>query len=277
MKTQEAKDDTVKHFRLRERLLIMWTSHPWRIISLSVVTILSIFLFSLVFSRPTLNISTHCPEILKIVTWNIAAINNNPFEYWVTHQDPEYNRLMEHVQAVMDSPGEYDMEVEKILTNAMFQELYEDMKAAGIDIKGAELSERWHKDLSKRKAISGFLTDHSLGKKRLASMPDRVTNTIQKAEGGVLLRPTAVNCFDGALDSIPDWWRQWRNFMFRTPVRVHGSGEPKMVYKLLAPIPRAKYPALTAEEEAMSVPLQVSLLQPASFDEYAHFLRKQHL
>lgn len=29
---------------------------------------------------------------LNIVTWNIAAVNNNPFEYWVTHHDPGYNR-----------------------------------------------------------------------------------------------------------------------------------------------------------------------------------------
>ena len=24
---------------------------------------------------------------LRVVTWNIAAINNNPFEYWLTHPD----------------------------------------------------------------------------------------------------------------------------------------------------------------------------------------------
>ena len=31
---------------------------------------------------------------VKALTWNIAAINNNPFEYWITADDPSYNQLM---------------------------------------------------------------------------------------------------------------------------------------------------------------------------------------
>ena len=39
------------------------------------------------------------PATLRLATWNIAAINNNPFEYWITHSDPDYNTLMADVQA----------------------------------------------------------------------------------------------------------------------------------------------------------------------------------
>ena len=43
---------------------------------------------------------------LNVVSWNIAAINNNPFEYWITHDDPDYLRLMNDVQArAMRMPG----------------------------------------------------------------------------------------------------------------------------------------------------------------------------
>jgi hypothetical protein len=35
---------------------------------------------------------------LRATTWNIAAVNNNPFEYWVTHPDKAYNKLMADVQ-----------------------------------------------------------------------------------------------------------------------------------------------------------------------------------
>jgi hypothetical protein len=37
---------------------------------------------------------TGVPEkgVLRVATWNIAAINNNPFEYWITHDDADYNR-----------------------------------------------------------------------------------------------------------------------------------------------------------------------------------------
>ena len=40
-----------------------------------------------------------------MATWNIAAINNNPFEYWITHDDADYNALMEGVQSFIDEPG----------------------------------------------------------------------------------------------------------------------------------------------------------------------------
>ena len=42
---------------------------------------------------------------LKTATWNIAAVNNNPFEYWVTHEDAAYNTLMQGVESFIDQPG----------------------------------------------------------------------------------------------------------------------------------------------------------------------------
>ena len=42
---------------------------------------------------------------LKTATWNIAAVNNNPFEYWVTHEDAAYNALMQGVESFIDQPG----------------------------------------------------------------------------------------------------------------------------------------------------------------------------
>jgi hypothetical protein len=34
------------------------------------------------------------PCNLRVATWNVAAVNNNPFEYYITHDDPAYNALM---------------------------------------------------------------------------------------------------------------------------------------------------------------------------------------
>ncbi len=39
--------------------------------------------------------SPEAPDRIDAVTWNIAAINNNPFEFWVSHHDAEYLTLME--------------------------------------------------------------------------------------------------------------------------------------------------------------------------------------
>lgn len=72
------------------------------------------------------------PLKLRVATWNIAAVNNNPFEYWVTHQSDEYAKLMNDVQHFVDSPGERDFYVRDVLTDEMFQQLVLDMKSHGF-------------------------------------------------------------------------------------------------------------------------------------------------
>ena len=64
---------------------------------------------------------------LTVCTWNVAAINNNPFEYWITYdENPLYQKLMvcltlnsdshSHcgqvdLQRVMQSPARMDVPV----------------------------------------------------------------------------------------------------------------------------------------------------------------------
>lgn len=105
--------------------------------------------------------------------------------------------------------------------------------------------------------VSGFLKDPEIGSKRLASMPDRVTNTIQLASGESVFRPTVINCYPEDLGTLNEWFEQWLDFFFDKTVDL-GKGE-KPVYSLLQKILRAKYPAVTAEEEAASIPLQIVL------------------
>jgi len=198
---------------------------------------------------------------LRVVTWNIAAINNNPFEYWITHDDADYNKLMEDVQDFISSPGERDVEVGSVFSASMWAELKALMVARGWE--GVEqVDERWRTDFSRRKIISGFMKDKALGDKRLASMPDRITNTINLASGGAANRPTVINCFAGDMTSLDKWWHEWKNFMFTRPLKLP-SGE-LVPAAMLSRIKRSKYPALTEAEEAISIPLQT--LAQAIFD-----------
>ena len=48
------------------------------------------------------------PTQLNVATWNIAAVNNNPFEYWITHNDPAYVKFMEDIQNFINNPGNLD-------------------------------------------------------------------------------------------------------------------------------------------------------------------------
>ena len=197
----------------------------------------------------------------QVASWNVAAINNNPWEYYMDHPSAKYHEIMEGVQAFVAAPGADDVAVSEVFTDAMMGGLKAKMVAAGIDAGAVASAEAyWASDLRDRKIMSGLLKDDAMGAKRLMSMPDRVTNTIGLADGGVACRPTVINMFEGSLASVEAWWPQWLAFFFDEKVRVYdkkAGAVDRVVASMLAPIPRAKYPALTEAEEAMSVPLQL--------------------
>ena len=209
--------------------------------------------------------SDESTNIIRAASWNIAAVNNNPFEFWISTTDPAYNSLMEGVENFIECP-EMDFPIDCVFSETMFLDLCAELSAqniTGLD----QLEGYWREDFSKRMAISGYLKDKSIGIKRLTSMPDRITNTIHLYNGGVSKRPTVINAYDGgSLGSIDQWWEQWRRFMFHTRVQV-STGDttaakqsqvgPQLVCSLIGPILRSKYPAITVQEQAISVPLQI--------------------
>ena len=203
---------------------------------------------------------------MKIATWNIAAINNNPFEYFIhyPHSDA-YDKLMLGVEQFLTEPGELDVPVASVFTPAMFAELQAAMEKQGW--KGlAEVEAYWNEDIAPRKIVSGFMKDKSLGAKRLMSMPDRVSNTINTVDAGVANRPTVISCYAQDMVEATAWWRAWMRFMFETPVTVEGKKGPTTCSPcgLMVPIKKEKYPAITDAEEAISIPLQALCL--AVFD-----------
>lgn len=99
-----------------------------------------------------------------------------------------------------------------------------------------------------------------MGSKRLASMPDRITNTINVEDGdGQVYRPTVINMYAGDLSTLDQWWNAWEAFMFDNKLKIKGSDgsiEEKAPYEMLQPIKKAKYPDITDQEEVDSLPLQ---------------------
>jgi len=196
----------------------------------------------------------------------MAAINNNPFEYWISTEEQGYIEMMDKVAAFIDDPKEGDIAVSEILTAERFQELKQLMEREGFsEISVEETSILYLKDYKDRKIVSEFLKDKDIGKKRLASMPDRITNTINVVQGEAY-RPTVVNCYEEPLDSMDEWWSSWKSFMFDTTLQLQGGldTQKSKPIKLLKPIKRSKYPAITPAEEAISLPLQTMAL--AIFD-----------
>jgi len=196
------------------------------------------------------------PGGLTVASWNIAAINNNPFEYWVSHDDARYAKLMADFEAFIVAPGARDVPVGEVFTQ--YEELAQSMSSAGWT--GLEaVSQMWKSDLSQRRIVSEFLTDKSLGSKRFVSMPDRITNTINVSNSSQpVCRPTVINQYIGSLGSVQEWWPKWHAFMFQDALEIDVKGKVQTLqpFKMLGKISRAKYPAVTEEEEAISLPLQ---------------------
>ena len=204
-------------------------------------------------------------KIIKAATWNIAAVNNNPFEYWITNEDLNYNKIMSAVSSYIDSPGDMDVLVNEVFTDEMFDELADSMMAANIT-GVSETRIKWKSEYRDRKVISQFIKDGILGKKRLISMPDRVTNTINTVDGAAM-RPSVINCYNsGDLGSIRKWWFQWKKFMFKKKVVIKKKGVDTLINikDMITTIKRSKYPSITKEEEKISIPLQIMCI--AIFD-----------
>jgi hypothetical protein len=71
---------------------------------------------------------------LAITSWNIAAINNNPFEYWITYKEnKEYEKLMINVEKFLEEPGDNDVAINEVFTEEMFSKL--DARMTGVGWK----------------------------------------------------------------------------------------------------------------------------------------------
>jgi hypothetical protein len=215
-------------------------------------------------------------DAVSVVTWNIAAVNNNPFEYWLTISDPAYMNLMVGVENLLERPASRDIKVGEVFTDQMFNDLKEHLKAEGVaGINEVEKS-MWTSGelrLRERRIISEFIKDKSLGAKRLISMPDRVTNTINIVtqrdsvfQPPPSCRPTVINNYDQDVGTMEGWWKAWLDFMFRNAlvVRTRDGSQSQRPFEMLEPIPRTKYPAVTEDEERLARPLQILCL--AIFD-----------
>lgn len=88
--------------------------------------------------------------MLRVATWNVAAINNNPFEYVITHDDPAYNQLMLDVESLIDNPGDLDLTVGQILDESIVLDLFSHLRAEGFN--GVEETvEYWRCNLKDRR------------------------------------------------------------------------------------------------------------------------------
>lgn len=162
---------------------------------------------------------------------------------------------MSAIEEFLEDPGEKDLPVSAVFTDQMFSQLEKRMN----DVGWASVREYWEGDFKNRKIVSGFMKDPLLGSKRLASMPDRITNTINVVGSDEpVCRPTVINMYEGDLSSLSIWWEAWAKFMFHQELTIQNKGETitQHVYEMLQPIKKAKYPDITEAEEKVSLPLQ---------------------
>ena len=96
----------------------------------------------------------HAGKKLTVATWNIAAINNNPFEYWITYKEnPKYEELMVKVESFLEHPGDKDVPVSTVFTENMFSQLDTRLKQVGW----TSVRNYWDEDFKNRKIVDGFM------------------------------------------------------------------------------------------------------------------------
>lgn len=207
------------------------------------------------------------PPRLRLTNWNIAAINRNPWEYYIKHDaDPRYVELMSGIERFIDFPGVFDIAVAQVFTDDMAAELFTQLATVPALAKGVGfVRARWEEDLRNRAIVTGFLKDKALGDKRLISMADRTTNCIDVVDG-LVCRPTVTNAYDVDLPNLAVWWPLWLEFMFQIDIQpiTEKSRASCKVYTRLKPIKKAKYPAIDEVEAEHSLALQALCL--AIFD-----------
>ena len=145
------------------------------------------------------------PNLVSVISWNIAAINNNPFEYWmdpsgskdshVAQAEAAYNRLMTEADSFIakqrEAAADQQIKVKDIMTAVMVDELFQLMGRKGW--VGLEEARHYYEkgtfvcsllialllalfprrplraDVAERGIIAGILFDPKIGKKRLCS------------------------------------------------------------------------------------------------------------
>ncbi len=209
---------------------------------------------------------------IRARTWNVAAINNNPFEYYAsssttttttTGDDDEkstYDAFTRAVEDQLHQEGSGDA-MRDVMTNAMISAVCERARA-GRPSACTETTVRraraHYENRTRSYRVSDFLRDAEIGAKRLCSMPDRVTNTASTATG-TTTRPTVINRYDVDMANEEEWFERWLEYVFER--RVKGiDGTETTMFERFIPIKRAKYPATSEEEEEASIPLQALYL-----------------
>lgn len=113
---------------------------------------------------------------------------------------------MKKIEDFIEFPGDKDIPVKQVFTEQMFSELETRMNQAGW----GNVRSYWENDYQNRKIVSQFMKDGELGSKRLASMPDRITNTINvEGSNEPVCRPTVINMYSDDLGTLNKWWKKW--------------------------------------------------------------------
>jgi hypothetical protein len=153
------------------------------------------------------------------------------------------------IEEFLENPGERDVRMHEVFTDEMFSTVFSSIPE---HMRRRKLPHFW-KDYRNRRIVSEFMQDDELGNKRLISMPDRFSNSIEViGSTELVLRPTIINAYEKDLSSISQWFEKWMTFIFFYPVASTDSdgnfiGFP-WVYTLIPIINKAKYPAITTEE-----------------------------
>ncbi len=161
---------------------------------------------------------------IRVSSWNVAAINDNPFEYYVTIdssangntnvKQKNYERTMEEIDEKLINADRHAIKVKDIVSREMLLDARREiLKTLDWTESECDLAiEFFTQHFAERKILSDFLLDADIGAKRLCSMPDRLTTKVSSEK----CRPCVTTSYSdvAVLSDDSKWWR-WSRWFWR--------------------------------------------------------------
>jgi hypothetical protein len=151
---------------------------------------------------------------MKVVTWNMAGINNNPFEYWSSEEGSRMQKIQQYMEEFVDGQGIGEtLKIETIFPPENLSALLEATRKANTQYISWKIDEKVFTYIGTLYDRLQNLTVNQLIKgpddKTMACMND--TRRFSRPDSVTSNRPTVVN---QAKFNPNSWYKDWLTFMF---------------------------------------------------------------
>lgn len=141
-----------------------------------------------------------CTQNIRVASWNVAGVNNNPFEYWMPSNEKHTELMKKFEDAVLNPVVTVRTYFDQKKYNLLLRKMGE-IEIKAVDQEKSDIMGSFYNEISSL-SMEAFATNTKIKESRLLSYPDRFPRP----------RLTAIR-YD-LNSSIDVWYDAWLNDMF---------------------------------------------------------------